>query len=447
MPPHALMENAGLALARLAMAIAPHVTRIWIACGPGNNGGDGLVAARYLKLWGKAPIVTHLVTKKQLAPDAATALQKAIQAKVAFGDGVPQNYDLCIDALFGIGFERQLDEPYAALVTQMNARRAPVIAVDVPTGLNADTGWGGSLFVRADYTLSLLTLKPGLFTADGRDACGEIWFNSLDVVEPAQACAQLNSPPKAIARAHNTHKGSYGDVAIVGGAPGMVGAAVLASRAALYGGAGRVYVATLAANSAGVDMLQPELMYRSVEDLPYENMTVVAGCGGGSAIANYLAPLLLRAKRLVLDADALNSIAQSPTFQQQVRERPLHTTVLTPHPLEAARLLGMQGKDVQLNRVQAAQTLAERYACTVVLKGSGTVIAAPQTLPSINVTGNARLASGGTGDVLAGLLGAHLAAGNDDLSAACKAVFQHGRAADTWPCETSMTAQSLLLKP
>jgi hydroxyethylthiazole kinase-like uncharacterized protein yjeF len=372
------------------------------------------------------------------------ALSKAIQAQVAFSDTEPSDYDVCIDALFGIGLANSWDERCTALLAQMNTKIAPVIAVDIPSGLHAETGAGGVAHVRADYTLSLLTLKPGLFTADGRDACGEIWFNSLDVAEPTQACAQLNSPPALAPRAHRTHKGSFGDVAIVGGALGMLGAVVLTSRAALHGGAGRVYVVPLEPNHLGLDPLQPELMYRAIENMPFEAMIVVAGCGGGAVIAEHLDNILLRAKRLVLDADALNAIAQSPALQSQLQKRSANTTVLTPHPLEAARLLGMQTVDVQSNRIKAAQTLADRYACTVVLKGSGTVIAAPQTLPRINVTGNARLATAGTGDVLAGLIGAHLAAGQDALHAAYQAVFQHGRIADKWASSATLTAQDLV---
>ena len=441
------MDRAGLALAQLALAVAPHSSRVWVVCGPGNNGGDGLVAARYLKLWGKEPVVTHVPAQSAAPADAAWALQQAVDAHITFSDTPPNSYGVCIDALFGIGLTRNVNERYTALVTQMNAKLAPVIAADIPSGLNAETGAGHAPHVQANYTLSFLTLKPGLFTADGRDACGEIWLNTLGVTqttEAAAACAQINAQPLARLRAHNTHKGTYGDVAIVGGAPGMLGGAVLAARAALHGGAGRVYLTPLDPHRPRLDILQPELMPRALKDLQYETMTVVAGCGGGTLIADHLDAILQRARCLVLDADALNAIASSPTLQSQLHKRSSNTTVLTPHPLEAARLLGISGGEVQSNRIAAAQTLATRLACTVVLKGSGTVIASPQQLPRINVTGNARLATAGTGDVLAGLIGAYLAAGQDPFSAACEGVYHHGQIADAWPCASTMTAQDLV---
>jgi len=444
LPTHALMEKAGLAVAQLALAVAPHAHRIWIVCGPGNNGGDGLVAARYLQQWGKAPLVSYVPGTNTASDDSTATLNKARQAQVTFTNDVPADYALCIDALFGIGLTRSLDGRCAALVAGMNAKLAPVIAVDVPSGLDADTGTGGPVHVEADYTLSLLTLKPGLFTADGRDACGEIWFNALDVPAPPGPCALLNPQPDVKPRNHNTHKGSYGDVAVVGGAPGMVGAALLAAKAALHGGAGRVYIAPLDPDPVRVDLIQPELMFRSIPDLAYDTLTVVAGCGGGSHIAQHLATIMQHAKRLVLDADALNAISQSTALQSLLKGRGTHSTVLTPHPLEAARLLGTSCADVQANRVKAAQTLANNFGCTVVLKGSGTVIAAPQRLPHINVTGNAKLASPGTGDVLAGLIGARLAADHDPFQSSCEATFLHGQIADDWCLPATMTAQDLV---
>lgn len=437
------MQRAGLALARFALAVAPHAQVIWIPCGPGNNAGDGYEAAKHLKQWGKHPIVTCLASATPPPADAAAARQGAVEAGVAFADLAPDIYDLCIDALFGIGPLRNFEGQCAAWIDRINTKKTPVIAVDVPSGLDADTGAGNALHVRADFTLSLLTLKPGLFTAAGRDACGEIWFNPLGILEPNTACAQLNTAPIAAARAHNTHKGSYGDVGIIGGASGMTGAALLAAKAALHGGAGRIYVGLLDSAHPPLDTCQPELMFRAPTALAYESMAVVAGCGGGNAIHAYMSDILDRSAQLVLDADALNAIAQDASLQRQLALRKEKPTVLTPHPLEAARLMGLQSGDVQANRLKAAQALADRFACTVVLKGSGTVIAAPNTLPRINTTGNARLATAGTGDVLAGLVAAYLAAGGDAFHAASTAVFRHGQVADGWNAVTSLTAQRL----
>jgi hydroxyethylthiazole kinase-like uncharacterized protein yjeF len=185
-------------------------------------------------------------------------------------------------------------------------------------------------------------------------------------------------------------------------------------------------------------------MFRDPDTLNYSTMTVVAGCGGGESIATHLEHLVHQSARLVLDADALNAIAQSPALQSLLQQRKEHSTVITPHPLEAARLLKIQCAEVQNNRLQAAQALANRFGCTVVLKGSGTVIASPLQLPHINPTGNARLASAGTGDVLAGWIGARMAAGHQAFRASCDAVYLHGSIADAWPPGPTLTAQRLL---
>jgi len=426
------------------MAVAPHAQVVWIPCGPGNNGGDGYEAAKHLKHWGKTPIVTRLRNSKEPPTDAAIAYREAVAAGVMFADTAPEQYDLCVDALFGIGQVRHFDGKCSAWIHKINSRVAPVLAVDIPSGLDADTGTGARLCVKANYTLSLLTLKPGLFTADGRDACGEIWFNSLETTAPVHASAQLNRPPRREVRAHNTHKGSYGDVCVIGGSSGMTGAALLAARAALHGGAGRVYVGSLTPTTTELDRSQPELMFRDPMTLTIESMAVVAGCGGGNAIHAHLPRILAQAERLVLDADALNAIAQDAILQDLLAARVANTTVLTPHPLEAARLMNMSSEDIQSNRLHLAQVMAERFACTVVLKGSGTVITAPGQLARINTTGNARLATAGTGDVLAGMIGARLGAGSDAFSSACEAVFRHGQVADAWAFNATMTAQDLI---
>ncbi len=427
-----LMQTAGLALARLTLAIVPHAKVIWVACGPGNNGGDGLEAAAQLQSWGKQVVVSFAHNPCTSPKDARQAWNVARAAGVTFTQEVPQQFDACIDALFGIGALRPLSTTYAEWVRRINATRAPTIAVDVPSGLQADTGAVGGIHVVANYTLSLLTLKPGLFTGSGRDACGEIWFNNLGISDPGQPLAVLLENPRTQPRPHCSHKGSYGDVCVVGGASGMTGAALLAARSALHAGAGRVFVCTLGQPELALDLLMPELMFRSLDTLDCSGMTVVAGCGGGEAIADHLPTLLRDAKHLVLDADALNCIAESPALQTLVSQRPPGRTIITPHPLEAARLLDCSVTTIQGDRIGAAQALAHRYQCVTVLKGSGSIVAAPGEIPRINPAGNAKLATAGTGDVLAGLVGAHLAAGQAALDAAYVAVYQHGLAADRW---------------
>jgi hydroxyethylthiazole kinase-like uncharacterized protein yjeF len=447
LPPHTLMQRAGLAVANLACALAPHARKVWIACGPGNNGGDGLEAAVHLQQRGFQPQVTCLGNPDTLPPDARASWHRAMVAGVQFTSQPPERPDLCIDALLGIGSTRGPDGAMAHWIAAMQSCGAPVLAVDTPTGLQGDTGSCAPSCVKADHTLSLLTLKPGLFTAQGRDAAGQVWWDDLGVSDGAVLpLARLGHSDGALSSdfPHASHKGSRGDVAIVGGATGMVGAAFLAASAALHGGAGRVFVSLLDPCDIAFQPMQPELMLRALGDLPEHALTLVCGCGGGDRIPTVLPELLVKPHPLVLDADGLNAIANDPALRRLVRQRgdPLRT-VLTPHPLEAARLLGTNTAHIQADRLASAQALAEQFQCTVVLKGSGTITTAPHTVSVINPTGNGRLATGGTGDVLAGMIGARLAGGMAAFDAAAMAVFQHGLIADQWPPHMALTAGAL----
>ena len=439
-PPHALMERAGLAVARLALALAPHARQVLVYAGPGNNGGDGLVAARHLHLAGKSVRVLLLADPARLPADAARALSQAEAAGVAIHAGGvdTDGADLVIDALLGIGARRAPEGAIAAAVEALNARRAPVLAVDLPSGLHPDTGaLLGHAAVRATATLALLTLKPGCCTGHGRDQAGELWLDTLGVAAPSPS-AWLTCPPTRPSRPHVAHKGSFGDVAVVGGAPGMVGAAWLAARAALAAGAGRIYCSLLDESAGTLDPTRPELMSRAAwwesPAAVLAQTTVACGCGGGDAVRAALPPLLSHAARLVLDADALNALAADPALQPLLRARTRRglATLLTPHPLEAARLLRTTSAAVQRDRLTAARQLASDTGAAVLLKGSGSVIAAPDQVLHVNPTGNAALASAGTGDVLAGWA-AGLWAQQPTAAAAAvaaAAAWQHGRAAD-----------------
>ncbi|MDB5858658.1 MAG: hypothetical protein JWQ76_2347 [Ramlibacter sp.] len=445
LPPHTLMQRAGLATARLTLALAPHARTLWIACGPGNNGGDGFEAALHLKQWGKEPVVTWLGEEAKAPEDARASLQRARAAGVRFSPEPPPDWDFALDALLGIGSTRAPAGTLLDHMQRLNAGRARVLAVDVPSGLAADTGHAETC-VQAAHTLSLLALKPGLFTGVGRDAAGAVWFDDLGVAADGEPpAAILSAPPAASQRAHASHKGSYGDVAVIGGAPGMAGAVLLAARAALHHGAGRVFAAFLDAQAPALDAGQPDLMVRAWDSLDLAAMSVACGCGGGDAVRAALPRVLSTARALVLDADALNAIAADSQLQAllQARGRRQAATVLTPHPLEAARLLATKTGDVQGDRLQAARELAQRFGCVALLKGSGTVIAAPDGALHINPTGNARLAIAGTGDVLAGWLAARLAAGESALEAASHAAYLHGLAADRWPEGVPLTAAAL----
>jgi hydroxyethylthiazole kinase-like uncharacterized protein yjeF len=453
LPGGTLMQRAGLAVARLAMALAPHSQRIWIACGSGNNGGDGLAAAVHLQRWGKAPIVTWLGQAQTAPHDAANSYRKAREAEVSFSETPPDDCDLCIDALLGIGTKvSQSSSRLSTWMDAINAHRGRVLAVDLPSGLLANTGVAAPHSVMADHTLCLLTLKPGLFTAQGRDRAGTVWLDDLGIDKNTCASALAPAPTAWLAsavaeevRQHDTHKGSYGDVAVVGGTTGMTGACLLAAAGALHAGAGRVYVCLLDTGSLHVDVGQPELMLRAVDTLDLRAMTIVCGCGGGDEIREPLPKILAKSANLVIDADALNALARDTQLQAQLvaRGRRNAPTVITPHPLEAARLLGTSVTQVQGDRLAACQELALRFNCTVVLKGSGTVITAPNQIPVINPTGNARLASAGSGDVLAGMIGARLATGLAAPGAASQAVYRHGLTADLWNTRQTLTAGAL----
>ena len=455
LPSHALMQRAGLASAKLALAVAPHARTIWIACGPGNNGGDGLEAAAHLQSWGKQVLVTLLDAGQRQPVDAALARERARSAGVRVDARVPEQWDLCIDALLGIGAARPVQGEMADSIARINAGATPVLAIDVPSGLDADTGRAVGACVQAGHTLSLLTLKPGLFTGQARDHTGQIWFNDLQsgAGMPDAASTVPTLPPKAWLlgplgwpqRAQASHKGDFGDVAIVGGAPGMGGAAVLAGSAALHAGAGRVFIGGLGSTAAAYDPNLPELMWRPLESLDLAGMTTVCGCGGGDLVRHHLGRVLSTTPRLVLDADGLNAIAGDLLLQTLLLHRAQRgwVSVLTPHPLEAARLLGSSSTQVQQDRLAAAQDLANRFVCTVLLKGSGSIIASPGCTPAINPSGNSRLSSAGTGDVLAGLLGAALAAGMEPFDAACTAAWRHGHSADQWPVGPGLTAAAL----
>lgn len=460
LPPHTLMRRAGAAVAALARALHPHARRAWIACGPGNNGGDGIDAAIHLHAAGLHVDVTLAGDAATLPSDAADALARAQAAGILVLPWISPNDtpDFIIDALLGLGGRRAPGDQLASLIRQLNALPRPVLAVDLPSGLDADTGQPlGDACVLANHTLSLLTLKPGLFTGKGRDHAGEVWLDTLDTGHHGDTASAtlIGAPSTGGERLHAQHKGSFGDVIVVGGATGMAGAVLLAARAAHAAGAGRVYVDGLdVRQQLTLDPTRPELMFRhrwwhSAPGDTLSSSTVVCGCGGVDAVKEALPRLLSTAGNLVLDADALNAIASDTSLARLLaaRQNRNRETVLTPHPLEAARLLGTTTACVQADRVATAKQLAAQFGSVVVLKGSGTVVADREGTVSINGTGNAALAGPGTGDVLAGWLGgAWSASGTTAVAAARHAVWLHGRAADqatTTPLRASELTEAM----
>ncbi|HEY4801942.1 MAG TPA: NAD(P)H-hydrate dehydratase, partial [Paraburkholderia sp.] len=370
-------------------------------------------------------------------------------AGVPIASAVPASLDAygwLVDGMFGIGLARGLEGVFGELAERLSARartHGHVFALDVPSGLDSDTGnvVGNGPAVRATHTVTFIAAKPGLYTGVGRDYAGAVAVAPIGIdTEGTPAAVRLNAPPMFAAglpaRDFATHKGTFGTLAVVGGDTGMCGAPILAARAALLTGAGKVHVGFLGSDAPPYDAPHPELMLHAAARLALGAMdAVTAGCGmGGSASARQLVDAILRLQApVLLDADALNLVARDEALAAHVAQSATARgapCVLTPHPLEAARLLACDTAAVQRDRLAAARALAARYAAVAVLKGSGTVIAAPDGRIAINPTGNAGLATGGTGDVLGGMIGALLAQRVPPYEAALAGVYLHGLAAD-----------------
>jgi hydroxyethylthiazole kinase-like uncharacterized protein yjeF len=440
-PRPTLMERAGKAAATRAMAIMPQQARaILVIAGPGNNGGDAFEVAALLKQSFHRVDVFFLGDRAKFSADSRAALgkwQNAGGRLLARLPGNPAQYGLIVDGLFGIGLGRALEGPYAAAVEWMNASAVPVLALDVPSGVNADTGAIMGVAVRAAHTVTFISLKPGLLTLDGPDCCGAVHIETLglqvDSLRDARGhVLDAQSVRAALApRPRNFHKGIAGNVAVLGGAAGMVGAALLTGRAALACGAGRVYAGLMDAEALPVDPLQPELMLRPAVEIDLQGAVVAAGPGMGrtDAARKLLAHALDANGPLVLDADALNLIGSDAGLAASVSSRNA-PTLMTPHPAEAARLLQRKTADVQADRVAATLAIASQYCARVALKGNGTVVANPEGRWWINPTGHPGMASAGMGDALTGIVAALLAQGAQPEAALCAAVWLHGAAGD-----------------
>src|SRR5450830_1860780 len=447
LPSYTLMQRAGEACARqaLSMLAGAEEAHILILAGPGNNGGDALEAAGYLAQFELHVVIALYGVDLHRPADALLALQRAREAEVQFldlnvaGSLASQPWDLVLDGLLGIGLTRAADGKLRDCIAYVNSLRCPILAIDIASGLNADTGSvvGSGDAIRATHTLTLIADKPGLHTCDGQDYSGQINIELLDIaarhLPPARA--HLNALPLFAAalkpRAGNTHKGSYGDVIVVGGAHGMGGAPVLAARMAAHAGSGRVFIAFVD-DAPAYDSVHPELMMRQADRVEFSTATIVVGPGLGTSrhAHDVLSRALDAQGRIVIDADALNMIAAEPGLQHKLQDRAQHTSIITPHPLEAARLLDATTAEIQHDRPQAARLLARHFKSIAILKGAGTVIAFPDGEIVINTTGNPALSTAGTGDVLSGLCGALLAQGWPATQAALAAVWMHGKAAD-----------------
>ena len=440
--PPQLMERAGLAAAELARDLAGGSGKpIVVFAGPGNNGGDAFVLARHLKSWWFDVSVHFTGDAQTLSHDAAAAFGAWRDAGGRITTDIPplQRCGLVVDGLFGIGLQRELTGRYAGLVSAINEAHAPILALDVPSGIESDSGRVLGCAVRATHTITFIALKPGLLTLDGPDHTGALHLASLDLdagalVPPSGSAIGSGVLRRSLGRRPlNSHKGSFGSVAVIGGAAGMVGAALLAGRAALKLGGGRIYVGLLDERALPVDPVQPELMVRSAESaLELDTVTVLAvgpGLGVSAQSTALVAKALASSVPVVLDADALNLLATQESLIAALSRRQA-ATLLTPHPAEAARLLGVSTADVQRDRVEAALRLAAIHHAGVVLKGGGSVCAWPDGKWAINTSGNPGMSSAGMGDVLTGICAALLAQGAAPEAALAAGVYLHGAAAD-----------------
>jgi len=440
-PGYDLMCRAGQAAFDAGLARFTNARHWLIMCGAGNNAGDGYVIARLAMAAGCEVTVAAVTDPLRLKGDA----RKAFEDFRAAG-GVTQSYDpvncpsgdLLVDAMLGTGLERDLEGPYLEAVRGANESAKQVLAIDVPTGINSETGLVMGDAVSADLTVTFVGLKTGLFLGDGPDHCGEVLFNDIGV--PAQLAADLlpgfriyteaDFREQLPRRPRNAHKGMFGHVLVVGGNTGMGGAVRLAGEAALRSGAGLVTVATRAANVPVVTGGRPELMVQAVEDTGeldalVDAASVIAlgpGLGTDDWARHCFERLAETDKPKVLDADALNLLAGTDLRRND--------WVLTPHPGEAARLLGTTTAEVQADRLGAAHELQSRYGGAVVLKGHCTLISGAQAVPLLVREGNPGMSTAGMGDVLTGITASMLAQCRGLQLPAAAAVYAHAKAGD-----------------
>lgn len=436
-----LMQRAGSAAFAVLRARWPEVRQLTLCCGGGNNGGDGYVIASLAQAAGMNVQLIALKSPDELRGDAAKAAADWLGSGGVLADpDAPLTGQLIVDALLGTGLDRAPSGAYARLIERINSSARPVLAVDVPSGLNADTGMPLQPTLRAELTVTFIGNKRGLYTGEAERWCGQRLYFDLHTPPAMHAAVRAdawlldaaNLPAWLPPRPPDTHKGELGHVLVIGGDTGMGGAPVLAGRAALRAGSGLVSLATRAGHAGAALAVQPELMCHAAESLEaldalIENADVLA-LGPGLGQSDWSRAVWRRALGaglpVVLDADGLNLLAAVD------QPWPLPQTILTPHPGEAGRLLACSAAEVQSDRFAAVRALAERHGAVVVLKGHGTLIAAADGTLEVCPYGNPAMASAGMGDALTGIIASFLGQGLELLDAARCGVMVHALAGD-----------------
>ena len=434
-----LMRRAGAAAFTLLRARWPKARAVSVLCGAGNNGGDGYVLARLALEAGLDTRVYPLASPSRLQGDALEAYRNYQQVGGPMLDFVPANFEgahVLVDGLLGTGLDREVSGLYGEVIGAVNRFGGAVLALDIPSGLHADSGCTMGPTVRADATISFIGLKRGLFAGDGLECGGAVFFHDLDA-PPALLRRETPSARLAPAwrrglppRSRNAHKGHFGHVLVIGGDLGYGGAARLAAEAAARVGAGLVSIATRPEHAALLNLGRPELMCRGVShahDLAplLARASVIAvgpGLGQGDWGKELFGAALACGLPLVVDADALNLLARAPLRRDD--------WVLTPHPGEAGRLLQLTSAQIQADRFAAAAALRARFGGVVVLKGAGTLIQNGDAPPLVCAQGNPGMATGGMGDVLTGVIAGLLAQGLEPREAAETAARLHAMAGD-----------------
>ena len=440
-PGATLMARAGTAGFDAVRHRWPDTKRMCVLCGVGNNGGDGFVVARLAYEAGFEVTVYQVGAQGNLKGDALSAAQ-AMQEKglkpEPFSSQTLDSFDVIVDALLGTGLDREVQGEWRAAIEAVNRANTAVLALDIPSGLHADTGRVLGAAVDADVTITFIAMKQGMLTGQGPDYCGEILYNNLqvpsEVYERQTPSAirityeELNHPLKP--RARSAHKGCYGHVLVIGGDHGMAGAVRMAGEAALRSGAGLVSIATRLSHAPVISAARPELMAHGVEivaDLHklFEKATVIAigpGLGRSAWAQAMLSAVIETSKPIVMDADALNLLAENPVKRDN--------WILTPHPGEAARLLKTTTADIQAHRFGTARKIQQDYGGVCVLKGAGSLIDHGQDPVALCDAGNPGMASAGMGDVLTGVIVGLLAQGLDLIASARLGVCIHALAGD-----------------